>query len=77
MSLRVGTYFIDLSDGSQIVPSIADSSVHYFFDKDEILLIPEEHILERYLKSLKSNGQIPTFVPRRGCFPKFVCLLIM
>ena len=52
----------------------AAPTVHTMYDHGQILLLPEEHIIERYFESLQKSGN--TYLASRDKFPQVpVCLL--
>lgn len=62
--------------GLGIMPSIASPSMHDAFNKLKWLLIPEEHILDLYLKSLNVSGA-QSYAQREDFHDFPVCFFIM
>lgn len=74
-SFWVGTTRSVTSQLLRIVPSIAASNLHVLYDRHDWLLLPEDHILEKYYnESLLHAGNV--FYAKRECFPQFSVRLI-
>jgi hypothetical protein len=51
------------------MPSIANPTIHEVFDNGQWVLMPEDYILEKYVKTLK--GTTGKVFAQRNLFPDF------
>jgi hypothetical protein len=63
--------YIGLVQLAQEVPSIAQSTYHLSFDKNEWLLMPEESIIQKFVESLKPITHSSRLFVDRESFPVF------